>query len=73
MALDTYVRESLVKKDILFMTHVVLGYPSFEDCYRTFYSSEYIYFFRQDCKYDENQNQYYYPGNIRIEHWYLAG
>jgi tryptophan synthase alpha chain len=34
MALEPYIREGLVEKDILFMTHMVLGYPSFEDCYR---------------------------------------
>ena len=30
MALETYIRERLKKKDILLMTHIVLGYPSFE-------------------------------------------
>jgi tryptophan synthase alpha chain len=30
MALETYIKERLKKKDILLMTHIVLGYPSFE-------------------------------------------
>lgn len=30
MALESYIREKLNKKDILLMTHIVLGYPSFE-------------------------------------------
>jgi tryptophan synthase alpha chain len=30
MALESYVRERLKKKDILLMTHIVLGYPSFQ-------------------------------------------
>jgi tryptophan synthase alpha chain len=30
MALESYIRERLNKKDILLMTHIVLGYPSFE-------------------------------------------
>jgi len=30
MALESYIRERLKKKDILLMTHIVLGYPSFE-------------------------------------------
>ena len=28
--LESYIRERLKKKDILLMTHIVLGYPSFE-------------------------------------------
>ena len=34
MVLERYIRDGLVEKDILFMTHMVLGYPSFETCYR---------------------------------------
>jgi tryptophan synthase alpha chain len=34
MALESYVRGRLREKDILLMTHIVLGYPSFEDCHR---------------------------------------
>jgi tryptophan synthase alpha chain len=34
MALESYVRERMREKDILLMTHIVLGYPCFEDCYR---------------------------------------
>ena len=34
MALELYVRERLREKDILLMTHMVLGYPCFEDCFR---------------------------------------
>jgi tryptophan synthase alpha chain len=30
MALESYIRERLKKKDILLMTHIVLGYPSFD-------------------------------------------
>jgi len=30
MALESYIRERLTKKKILLMTHIVLGYPSFE-------------------------------------------
>jgi tryptophan synthase alpha chain len=30
MALESYIRERLKNKDILLMTHIVLGYPSFE-------------------------------------------
>lgn len=32
--LEAYLRERLRKKDILIMTHMVLGYPSFDDCFR---------------------------------------
>ena len=32
--LETYLRKRLEKKDILLMTHIVLGYPSFEDSLR---------------------------------------
>jgi tryptophan synthase alpha chain len=31
--LESYVRRKLQDKDILIMTHLVLGYPSFEDCF----------------------------------------
>jgi tryptophan synthase alpha chain len=34
MALESYVRARLRERDILLMTHIVLGYPSFEDCHR---------------------------------------
>ncbi|MBW1707654.1 MAG: tryptophan synthase subunit alpha [Deltaproteobacteria bacterium] len=34
MALETYLQDRLKKKDILLMTHIVLGYPSFEDSLR---------------------------------------
>ena len=34
MALETYLRKRLKKKDILLMTHMVLGYPSLEDSFR---------------------------------------
>ena len=34
MALETYLRDRLKKKDILLMTHIVLGYPSLEDSFR---------------------------------------
>ncbi|MCJ7593657.1 MAG: tryptophan synthase subunit alpha, partial [Desulfobacterales bacterium] len=30
---ESYVRETLREKDILLMTHIVLGYPSFEDSF----------------------------------------
>lgn len=30
MGLESYVRENLKRKDILLMTHIVLGYPSFD-------------------------------------------
>jgi len=33
MELESYVRGKLEQRDILIMTHVVLGYPSFEDCF----------------------------------------
>ena len=29
--LESYIRNRLNEKDILLMTHIVLGYPSFED------------------------------------------
>ncbi len=32
--LESYLREKLNEKDILLMTHIVLGYPSFEDSFR---------------------------------------
>lgn len=31
--LESYIRRKLKEKDILLMTHIVLGYPSFEDSY----------------------------------------
>ncbi|MCF8145201.1 MAG: tryptophan synthase subunit alpha [Deltaproteobacteria bacterium] len=34
MALESYIRKKLEKKDILLMTHTVLGYPSIEDSFR---------------------------------------
>jgi len=34
MALEIYLRNRLKKKDILLMTHMVLGYPSLEDSFR---------------------------------------
>ena len=34
MALESYLKARLKKKDILLMTHIVLGYPSFEDSFR---------------------------------------
>ena len=34
MALESYLRDRMKEKDILLMTHIVLGYPSFEDCFR---------------------------------------
>jgi len=34
MDLESYIRERLNQKDILLMTHIVLGYPSFEDSFR---------------------------------------
>ena len=32
--LESYLLKRLEKKDILLMTHIVLGYPSFEDSFR---------------------------------------
>ena len=32
--LESYIRNKLEKKDILLMTHIVLGYPSFDDSMR---------------------------------------
>lgn len=32
--LESYIKEKLKKKDILLMTHIVMGYPSFDDSYR---------------------------------------
>ena len=32
--LESYIRNKLKKKDILLMTHIVLGYPSFDDNWR---------------------------------------
>ncbi len=34
MLLESYLREKTRQKEILLMTHVVLGYPSFDECYR---------------------------------------
>ncbi|HEJ83719.1 MAG TPA: tryptophan synthase subunit alpha, partial [Desulfobacteraceae bacterium] len=34
MALESYIRKKLEKKDILLMTHTVLGYPSMKDSFR---------------------------------------
>jgi len=34
MALESYIRKRLEKKDILLMTHTVLGYPSLDDSFR---------------------------------------
>jgi len=34
MVLEQYLRERLQQKDLLLMTHVVCGYPSFEDNWR---------------------------------------
>ena len=34
MALEKYIRTCLGQKDILLMTHIVLGYPSLDDSYR---------------------------------------
>ena len=32
--LETYIRNRLREKDILFMTHIVLGYPSLDDSFQ---------------------------------------
>jgi tryptophan synthase alpha chain len=34
MKLESYLRHRLIEKDILLMTHIVLGYPSFDDSLR---------------------------------------
>ena len=34
MALENYIKTKLEKKDILLMTHIVLGYPSLDNSYR---------------------------------------
>ncbi len=34
MALESYVRAKREEKEILLMTHLVLGYPSFDDCFK---------------------------------------
>ena len=34
MVLESYLRTRLEKRDLLLMTHIVVGYPSFEDCFR---------------------------------------
>ncbi len=31
--LESYIREKQKKKDLLLMTHIVMGYPSFDDCH----------------------------------------
>jgi tryptophan synthase alpha chain len=31
--LEAYIREKRKKKDLLLMTHIVMGYPSFDDCH----------------------------------------
>jgi len=33
MQLESYIRDKLKEKGILLMTHIVLGYPSFKDCF----------------------------------------
>jgi len=33
MELESYIRDRLQKKDILIMTHIVVGYPSYEECF----------------------------------------
>ena len=35
MQLESYLGKRLDERDILLMTHIVLGYPSFKDCFRT--------------------------------------
>ncbi|MBN1106674.1 MAG: tryptophan synthase subunit alpha [Deltaproteobacteria bacterium] len=35
MVLESYLRRRLEEKDILIMTHLVMGYPSFEECFET--------------------------------------
>ena len=32
MAFESYLNNRMAEKDILLMTHIVLGYPSFETC-----------------------------------------
>jgi tryptophan synthase alpha chain len=32
--LETYIRNRLKEKNILLMTHIVLGYPTFDDCFK---------------------------------------
>jgi len=34
MQLESYVKDKLKEKGILLMTHIVLGYPSFKDCFQ---------------------------------------
>jgi tryptophan synthase alpha chain len=34
MALESYIRVKREEKEILLMTHMVLGYPSFDDCFK---------------------------------------
>lgn len=34
MALENYIKDRLLNKDILLMTHIVLGYPSLDDSFR---------------------------------------
>jgi tryptophan synthase alpha chain len=35
MLLESYIREQLKKKDILLMTHIVIGYPSLRASFET--------------------------------------
>ena len=32
--LESYLKSQLIEKKILLMTHIVLGYPSFDECYK---------------------------------------
>ncbi|MDH3836159.1 MAG: tryptophan synthase subunit alpha, partial [Desulfobacteraceae bacterium] len=32
--LESYLKQRLKEKEILLMTHIVLGYPTFEDAFR---------------------------------------
>jgi len=34
MVLESYIKAGRKEKEILLMTHIVLGYPSFEDCFK---------------------------------------
>lgn len=34
MALESYIRAKRKEKEILLMTHIVMGYPSFDDCFK---------------------------------------
>jgi len=35
MVLESYIRRRLQKRELLIMTHLVMGYPSFEECFET--------------------------------------